>query len=149
MTFRFERSLLLVTVACMAYLAGCGSASTEPTHHQVTPSRTYSLPSSGWKPGDPRMLAAGTGVFQAALSKSGACAWLETPASNQPRKVSFLWPAGYAVRFNPTELIDANGHVVAHGGDHISVGGGFEPTPHNWCTPAGDSFLVESGIIRK
>jgi len=79
------------------------------------------LPTDGWKPGQPSESALTGGSFHATMTAQGPCAWL----GNTPRP--FLWPAGYAVRFHPTELIDAAGHVVARQGQKIYFGGGFEP----------------------
>jgi hypothetical protein len=36
----------------------------------------------------------------------------------------YLWPAGYRVRFHPTELLSPNGNVVAHQNQKVSAGGG-------------------------
>jgi hypothetical protein len=144
---RFKRTFRLVVIASVAFLAGCSSASTGP-NTLAAARHLYPLPSSGWKPGDASFLVGSTGVLHAALSKSGACAWLQNPGSNQPRRLAFLWPAGYRVRFDPTELIDARGRVVARAGERISVGGGVYSTPpQSWCTAHGmAAFLVQSGI---
>jgi hypothetical protein len=58
------------------------------------------------------------GPFHAQMTSTGACAWLggSTPSSVS---ASFLWPPGYRVRFNPTELLDAHGHVVAREGKNF------------------------------
>ena len=58
----------------------------------------YGLPSDGWKPGQADMEEAFGGPFRAMLTKSGACAWIGS--------ATVLWPAGYRVRFHPTELLD-------------------------------------------
>ena len=144
---RFKRTVWLVVIASVASIAGCSSASTGPNSLEAA-RHLYPLPSSGWKPGDPGFLVGSIGMFRAALSKSGACAWLQNPGSNQSGQVAYLWPAGYGVRFNPTELINGEGRVVAHAGERISVGGGFDPAPpRSWCSASGKAaFFVQSGI---
>jgi hypothetical protein len=60
------------------------------------------------------------GLFHAALTDDGARAWLGE--TYRPT----LWPEGLRVRFDPTELIDADGHVLARQGDTLHfAGGGF------------------------
>jgi hypothetical protein len=110
----------------------------------------YLLPSDGWRPGGNSFLALATGIVDARLTNSGACAWLESPGSNGQSRTSFLWPAGYGVRFNPTELTDGRGHVVARAGKLLSVGGGLAPMPaKNRCTTPGmQTWLVQSGPIK-
>ena len=63
------------------------------------------------------MVVAGT--FEADLSSKGACAWL-----GPSKRYLVLWPAGYGVRFNPTELIGPNGEVLAKGGQYVGFEGG-------------------------
>lgn len=79
------------------------------------------LPSDGWKPGTLEMLAEFFGPFHATIRNGAACAWLGTSGQ------VYLWPAGYGVRFHPTELIDPQGHVVAREGQVVSIGGGSVP----------------------
>ena len=57
-----------------------------------------------------------------------------------------LWPAGYKVRFHPTELVDPHGRVVAHEGDLVMVGGGFVPAskPQRCTSPGQSPFYVQS-----
>jgi hypothetical protein len=60
--------------------------------------------------------------------------------------MAFWWPAGYAVRFDPVELIDPAGHVVAKEGEEVIVGGGGRPAPPDApCAWAGQwAFYVQS-----
>lgn len=99
-------SLLLVA------LGACGAA-----HHDRS-ARSYPLPSDGWKAGEPEAGVILTGNFEASLTKQGACAWLG------PAKYVTVWPAGYRVRFNPTELIAPDGRVVAKAGEYVGFNGG-------------------------
>lgn len=68
---------------------------------------TYSLPSNGWRAGDPYPLAGTIGRFHATLDTDGARAWLGETCRDT------LWPDGWSVRFNPTELLDPDGQVFA------------------------------------
>lgn len=77
------------------------------------------LPSNGWRPGDGTRQATFFGPFNAALVNGHACAWLGN--IQEPT----LWPAGWRIRFNPTELIDPDGHVFATEGDLLHAGGGM------------------------
>lgn len=88
------------------------------TRNQDTSGKSYPLPSDGWKPGQPEVPVILTGNFEAMLTKKGACAWLG------PAKFVTVWPAGYSVRFNPTELIAPGGHVAAKAGEYVGFNGG-------------------------
>jgi hypothetical protein len=93
-------------------------ASEKQTAYGASNRRSYPLLSSGWKPGLEQQDARISGLFHAALTANGACAWLGDGA------IVYRWPAGYRVRFNPTELLDRDGRVVARQGDLVSFGGG-------------------------
>ena len=88
----------------------CGSS------HTAT--RAFPLPSDGWKPGQPETGVILTGDFDASITSHGACAWLG------PARYVILWPAGYRVKFHPTELIGPAGQVVARAGQYIGFEGG-------------------------
>lgn len=105
--------------------------------------RSYALPTDGWKPGDREMEALGGGEFHAVLTPDGACAWLGSGTS------SYLWPAGYRVRFDPTRLINAEGRVVAKEGDMLQFGGGYAPAPAgSRCIVDGrDPFHIQSNPV--
>lgn len=87
--------------------AGCSS-----TH----PSKAYPLLSDGWKAGDQTAGVLTDGSFEADLTPTGACAWL-----GPSRRYLVLWPAGYSVRFHPTELLGPTGVVIAKGGQTIEL----------------------------
>ena len=59
--------------------------------------------------------------FQASMRGGVACGWIGF------KDLPDLWPAGYRVRFHPTELIDPHGQVVAREGQIVSSGGGIVP----------------------
>ena len=115
-------------------------ASEHPVEYGAIGRRSYPLLSSGWEPGASQRDALASGVFHAALTKDGACAWLGDGAT------VYFWPKGYRVRFNPTELLDQNGQVVAREWDRVSFGGGGRPgSEKSRCgAPGQDTWLVES-----
>lgn len=103
--------------------------------------QSFPLPSSGWAPASTSRLALVTsGTFHAAMTADGACAWLGDGATN------YFWPEGYRVRFNPTELLDRDGQVVAKEYDQVSFAGGSGSVPRkSRCGGAGqESWLVQS-----
>ena len=74
---------------------------------------------------------------------------------------SYSWPTGYRVRFNPTELLDPAGHVVATEGQVIKSAGGFNgqtpggkgkptrPIFHTWCGRPGEPVLAVQGQVHR
>jgi hypothetical protein len=60
------------------------------------------------------------GRFHATLTTSGACASMGIHPS-----AVYLWPAGYRVRFHPTELLSPTGKLVAHQNEWVNAGGGL------------------------
>jgi hypothetical protein len=124
--------LALGGIAAAVWAVYPGAASARRTINVATapqlpttppPPQTFPLPSSGWRPGQPSTLALVGGIFTAALRDGQACAWIGD------RQQSYLWPAGYSVRFNPTELVDAEGQVVASEGQYVSASGGYGTQP--------------------
>jgi hypothetical protein len=70
----------------------------------------------------------------------------------------YLWPAGYRVRFHPTELLSPNGKVVAHEGQKVNAGGGgyskqaaaaLSPSPAipDYCGTVNGGILIESPVV--
>lgn len=111
----------------------------------------FDLPSNGWKPGQLSMLSITMGTFHAVHTTSGACAWLGNERPGDKHN-AFLWPSGYRVRFSPTVLVDAHGHVVAREGQRIEVGGGFTPalSAGTRCSSPGQLvWSVMSGITAR
>jgi hypothetical protein len=93
------------------------------------------------------MLAAFGGPFHAAMRNGMPCAWLGSG------NVAFVWPAGYSVRFHPTELLNAEGHVIVRQGEAVSFGGGVVPgnptDPGERCRPkteTGWQFVAIEGL---
>lgn len=119
----------------MAALPACSAG------HQDTSGRSYPLPSDGWQPGQPEAGVTWTGNFEASLTKQGACAWLG------PAKYITVWPAGYRVRFNPTELIAPDGQVAAEGGQYVGFEGGHLPAgiavPSYCGNPTTGAFMLQ------
>ena len=105
-------SLRLITLIGVL-AAGLGACATS------RPTGVFPLLSDGWVPGDPIHKVILTGTFEADLTSTGACAWL-----GPSKRYLVLWPAGYGVRFNPTELIGPGGQVLAKGGQYVGFEGG-------------------------
>lgn len=59
------------------------------------------------------------GEFHATLTDEGARAWLGDNSD-----MLYLWPFGFRVRFNPTELIGPEGQVLATEGVALTFAGG-------------------------
>jgi hypothetical protein len=69
-----------------------------------------------------RRLAGGGGVLAGAVVDGSVRTWL-TDTNGQLTLV--IWPANFRARFDPLEIIDDRGDVVARGGESVSVTGGF------------------------
>lgn len=150
---RLGRTIGLTAVmAGVMILVGSGLMASASTRSASTHNRLYALPSDGWKPGDGAFLVGGDGSFFATLTPSGACAgWRSIPAGRG--SINAVWPAGYRVRFHPTELVDATGEVVAHEGESIGVGGSFaspqDPAYGRYTRDrCADGFVVQSGVTQ-
>jgi hypothetical protein len=118
-----------------AVIAG-GACTSSPTA-----TRAFPLPSDGWKLGQAETGVILTGDFEATLTSHGACAWLG-PA----RYVIILWPAGYQVKFLPTELLGPDGQVVARAGQYVGFEGGHVTpgmSPPAYCGPTEGAFMLE------
>ena len=119
---------LVVTVAVVAAAGGFSTAGDGTRSSASKPIEVASNalthayqppPTDGWKPGDSHTLAGFFGRFHATLTSSGACASMGIHPG-----VVYLWPAGYRVRFDPTELLSPSGKVIAHQGQEVNAGGG-------------------------
>ena len=118
---RAPRSILRAIGQC--FLIGALASSLSPavaaaSSVESAASHAYRLPSDRSKSGLSRIggLDAGyAGQLHVSLTKSGACADIGS--------LSVVWPAGYRVRFHPTQLIDSAGNVVASDGQTVSAAG--------------------------
>ena len=63
-----------------------------------------------------------SGELVGALVSGAACTWLAHPGG---QLVLMMWPRGFRARFDPLELLDQRGEVVARGGETVTVGGGY------------------------
>ena len=152
---------LVVTVAVVAAAGGFSSQGGGTGPRTSGPievasnarAQEHQLPTDGWKPGDARVLAGFIGQFHATLTPFGACAWMSTPN----RGAVYLWPAGYRVRFDPTELLSPSGKVVAREGQEVNAGcGGYDrqttaslsppPAIPDYCGTADTVILIESPV---
>jgi len=90
------------------------------------------------------MLALIDGPLRVTVTSSGACAWIGVSPA--------LFPAGYRVRLNPTEVLDPSGKVVATQGEVISSAGGTVPTnmappiPPSCLTNGQQPLLLQSSV---
>lgn len=135
-------SIAMLLLGCSAS-TGASHASTSTSHNDAN-GRLYGLPTDGWQSGDAGLNALVSGTFHAELRNGLGCAWLG------PKRAPFLWPESYRVRTNPVELVDANGVVVAQGGQHVQAGGGYvsvsKTTP---CVSKGQiAWAVESSVTK-
>jgi hypothetical protein len=155
-TRRMKRAVVVCAGLTVAATTGCGTGLGAPEVQPVRqPSSAHSfskagavhgvgqyvLPTDGWRPGEPSLLALNSGAFYGYSVKGVACAGFGPRAA-------LYWPAGYRLRLNPTELVDQSGRVVARQGQKIYVGGGIGVTPHDMpCFQPGQQvFRVMSGI---
>jgi hypothetical protein len=134
---KWTTCLAIGVLASVALPLSGGSAATPPQR-----TRSYPLPSDGWKPGQGAMEAISSAPFHARLTRSRTC--------TSDGSISYLWPAGYRVRFHPTVLLDPTGKVVAHQGQYITVGGGIVGTA-SWpsaarCYKGGNVFAIQSSV---
>ena len=112
---------------------------------------TVRLPISGWTPtsggGDDALIQ---GVLRL---DDHYCVYLEAGQDGaDPGKVWPVWPAGFKATRDGGRLtlLDADGKVVAHDGDQVSMGGGFGPAgtfAGEPCVPAsGEVAIVQSEV---
>lgn len=135
-----------LAVVGLLFVGVLGAACGPPAPSASSTAKAYPLPSDGWKTGDGSLLAAFFGPFDAGITASGACAWL---GSHQE---PVLWPAGYRVRFNPTELIGPKGQVLAKAGEVLHFAGGVLPTgaEENRCgVPGAQTVLIMSPPLHR
>jgi hypothetical protein len=133
--------LVVVVGLGVALAAGPRSGAPGGSRPASVGAKSFALPSDGWRPNDSEMLALIGGPFHAVMTPQGACAWL----GSAPH-ATYLWPAGYRVRFHPTELIGPGGDVVATEGQKISFAGGGGPGQTTRLSCAGRQeqvFLLE------
>ena len=140
---RVRTRLIALVVACLLAPAAVVFRLAADTLASSSPhvgSGLYSLPSDGWKPGHPSMLALLDGRFGAKLTADGACGGLGSTTA--------LWPVGYKVRFHPTELVNPRGAVVAHEGQRLTAAGGVDPPtfPGNRCGNAKQYEVITSPV---
>jgi hypothetical protein len=135
-----RRFTLLVVVGVLASVVPPLSEASASTSIQRT--RSYALPSDGWKPGQAAMEAISSAPFRATLTRAGAC--------TSDKSTEYLWPVGYRVRFHPTVLINSTGRVVAREGQYVTVGGGIVGTA-SWrnaarCYEGGQVWAIQ-GLV--
>lgn len=72
----------------------------------------------------PRMgaLAQSGGRLVGAIVDGAVCNWLDQCGG---QLVLIMWPREFRARFDPLELLDAEGRVLARGGDEVTIAGGY------------------------
>ncbi len=100
-----------------------------PSLQAVTPDRarpTFDLIPRGAElsPNSPHRLARNGGELVGALFDDGVCTWL---AQRSGQLVLMMWPRDFHARFDPLELLDDQGQLLATGGEFVTVVGGFLP----------------------
>jgi hypothetical protein len=135
---RCARGVALAATAVLSIaLMGCASVDQPSSSHT-----TVSLPTSSWRQGQASRLAEMEGVLEG--SANDGCVWLMTGATKTP----IVWPDGYVARFDPLEIVDDSGHVVARAGDHLRFSGGFAPVKNARCMLGqGNAFFVQSAVF--
>ena len=73
-------------------------------------------------PNSPTRLARCHGEMVGAIIDDAVCTWL---AQKDGQLVLLMWPRAFRARFDPLELLDEQGNVIAKGGEHVTVVGGF------------------------
>lgn len=82
--------------------------------------------------------AAYRGRLAGSSEVDGGCVWLQVEDVEFP----ILWPPGYVARFDPVELIDAHGVVVAREGDVLEMEGGTVESDVPRCRLGQDQITV-------
>jgi hypothetical protein len=67
-------------------------------------------------------LAQSGGTLTGAIVSGAVRTWL---ADSNGQLTLVMWPADFRARFDPLEVIDAHGEVIARGGRLVTVGGGY------------------------
>lgn len=69
-------------------------------------------------------LAGSAGQLVGAIVDGAVCTWL---AKRDGELELLMWPRDFRAHFEPLELLDADGEVLARGGDVITVVGSYLP----------------------
>jgi len=67
-------------------------------------------------------LAQSGGELVGTIIDGAICTWL---AQTDGQLVHMIWPRDFRARFDPLELLDEQGNVIAKGGEFVTVVGGF------------------------
>jgi hypothetical protein len=67
-------------------------------------------------------LAQHGGVLVGCITYEAALTWLANPDGELTR---LIWPADFRIRFDPLEVLDEQGEVIARGGQLTLAGGSF------------------------
>jgi hypothetical protein len=138
------RGYLIVAILPFLIAAvGFGIVSLVSAGDEAGSGTTVRLPVSAWAPGS----GGGDALIQGILRlDDDHCVYLEAGQDGaDPGQVWPVWPVGFKATREGERLtlFDADGKVVAHDGDRVSMGGGYGPAG----TFAGEPCLPESGQV--
>jgi hypothetical protein len=115
-------------------------------HHAskgTSPRKIVQIPTIGRPLGEWRQRAALFGMLDGEqVSADRCCLWMRSDAGT---RTPLLWPAGYHARLDPLEVLNASGQLFARAGEHLVLGGGFNPVdPDDPCSLGRDlAFYVQ------
>jgi hypothetical protein len=90
-------------------------------------------------------------VIQGSSSVQGGSVWL---ACGENSALPIIWPHGYKARFDPVELLNEHGEIVAREGDTVTMRGGLRPPGQSTddldnAIPGLDNAFVVQGPIER
>jgi hypothetical protein len=86
--------------------------------------------------------AAGGGRLIGELAGGAVRTWFESEGG----RVLVMWPRAFRARWDPLELLDATGRVVARGGELVTVQGGYLKPSHPAARGAGEPVFAAAAI---
>jgi hypothetical protein len=115
----------------------------DPVSKGTGPRKIVQIPTSGRPLGEWRQRAALLGMLEGEeVSADRWCLWMRSGAGV---RTPVLWPAGYHARLDPLEVLNASGQLFARAGEHLVLGGGFQPAdPDDPCSLGQDfAFYIQ------
>jgi hypothetical protein len=87
------------------------------------------------------------GAMEGQLAGDAACLWIE---GSDGGRTSIRWPPGFGARFSEggTELVDAEGDIVARTGDRVRMSGGFHQEPIERCDVGEPGSFVAGSVTK-
>jgi hypothetical protein len=109
--------VLVLCVVAAVEASGGADAQTRPSTYALAPPGLRSTRG-------PHMGALAQGTLVGELVHGKVRTWLEDDGAS---RIVVAWPQTFRAHLHPLELLDPGGRVVARGGEHVRVGGGFRP----------------------